>query len=449
MRVVIIGGGEVGFHVAKALSEENFDITVIDISPEKCRRASENLDVIVVEGNGASPKTLVEANVSEADYVLCLTRVDEVNLIASQQAHELGATKIIARLRNQQYTTRHSIIRPEKFGVDLVIHPERAATEEIIRLIHHPYAVQAMDFESGRLKMLGVYMDKTCASFLNRPLGEIALENNHFKFGIIAVLRNSETHVPWADFKFEIGDCIYFIVKAEDEPNLLGMLCKEAQEVKRVMILGGSKIGRSLAEELKDTYSVRLIEENRKKAEYIAHTIDDIMVINGDGTDIEFLKAENIQDVDSFIAVTENEKTNLIAGLLAHHMGSGQTITHVTKTEYIPTIQEIGIVSVISKNLSTVNSILREMHSDISNASVTTFEEIDVDVIEFQPEKGSRAVEAPLRELDFPADSIVGMINHHGKLMLARGDSQMTVDDIALVFAKPKAIPKLKKLFSA
>lgn len=449
MRVVIIGGGEVGFHVAKALSEENFDITVVDIDPEKCKRASETLDVIVVEGNGASPKTLMEASVSEADYVLCLTRVDEVNLIASQQAHELGARKIVARLRNQQYTTRHSIIRPEKFGVDLVIHPERAATEEIIRLIQHPYAVQAMDFEGGRLKMLGIFMDKTCANFLNRSLGEIATENEHYKFGVIAVLRNGETHVPWADYKFDLGDCVYFIIKAEDEHNLLAMLCKEVQEVNRVMILGGSKIGRSLAEELKDKYSIRLVEDNRKKAGYIAHTIDDIMVINGDGTDIELLKSENIQDVDSFIAVTENEKTNLIAGLLAHHMGARQTITHVITTEYIPTIQEIGIVSVISKNLSTVNSILREMHSDFSNASVTTFEEIDVDVIEFQPEKGSRVVEAPLHELDFPSDSIVGMINHHGKLVMARGDSQLTVDDIALVFAKPKAILKLKKLFSA
>ena len=147
MKVVIIGGGEVGFHVAKALSEIDYDITVIDIDPDKCRRASENLDVIVVEGDGASPKTLIEANVGNAHYVLCLTRVDEVNLIASQQAHELGADKIIARLRNQQYTAKNSIIRPEKFGVDVVIHPEKAACEEIIRLVHHPYAVQAMEFE--------------------------------------------------------------------------------------------------------------------------------------------------------------------------------------------------------------------------------------------------------------------------------------------------------------
>ena len=137
MRIVIIGAGEVGFHVAKSLSQDDHDITVMDISASKCKRASENLDVIVVEGNGASPRNLSSANVQEADYVLCLTRVDEVNLIASQQAHELGAKKIVARLRNQQYTTRDSTIKPEKFGIDLVIHPEKEASSEIVQLIRH------------------------------------------------------------------------------------------------------------------------------------------------------------------------------------------------------------------------------------------------------------------------------------------------------------------------
>ena len=166
MKVVIIGGGEVGFHVAKALSEEDYDITVIDLDPVKCRRASENLDVIVVEGNGASPNTLNDAKVGEADFVLCLTRVDEVNLIASQQSHKLGANKIIARIRNQQYTTKESIIRPEKFGVDIIIHPEKAACEEITRLVKHPYAVQVMDFESGRLTMLGLKIDSDCEKYI-------------------------------------------------------------------------------------------------------------------------------------------------------------------------------------------------------------------------------------------------------------------------------------------
>ena len=174
MKVVIIGGGEVGFHVAKALSEEDHDITVVDIDPLKCRRASENLDVIVVEGNGASPNTLNEAKIGDADYALCLTRVDEVNLIASQQAHKLGVNTIIARLRNQQYTTQDSIIRPEKFGVDIVIHPEKAACEEIMRLVKHPYAVQVMDFEAGRLIMLGLTIDQA-DQMIENAIGGISI----------------------------------------------------------------------------------------------------------------------------------------------------------------------------------------------------------------------------------------------------------------------------------
>jgi len=450
MKVVIIGGGEVGFHVAKALSEENYDITVVDIDPVKCRRASENLDVIVVEGNGASPKILTEASVGDADYVLCLTRVDEVNLIASQQAHKLGANKIIARLRNQQYTANDSIIRPEKFGVDVVIHPEKAASEEIMRLVKHPYAVQAMDFEAGRLTMLGIHIDGDCGNFKSKPLGEVCLESSHFRFGVIAVLRGMETIVPWSDFTFKDGDIAYFIIKTEDIENLLGLLCKEVTESHRVMIIGGSKIGRSLAQSLpSDTVNVRLVDYNRPKAGQISHNIDESMVIYGDGTDIEFLKSENIQDVDSFISVTENEQTNLISGLLAKHLGAKQSIIHISTTEYIPTIQEFGAGAVISKNLSTVNSILRELHTDVTEIPVVTFDEIDVDVIEFQPEPGSPVTQRPLKELNFPEDSIVGIINHHGKIRIAHGTSILTEDDTALVFAKPKAVSKLKKLFGS
>ena len=450
MKVIIIGGGEVGFHVAKALSEENYDITVIDIDPYKCRRASENLDVIVVEGNGASPKTLTEAHVGDADYVLCLTRVDEVNLIASQQAHKLGANKIIARLRNQQYTDHDSIIRPEKFGVDVVIHPEKLACEEIMRLVKHPYAVQAMDFEAGRLIMLGLCINDSCENLNGKPLGKVSLENSHFRFGVIAVLRGQDTIVPWADFEFQEGDIGYFIVKKDDVENLLALLGKKATETHRVMIIGGSKIGRSLAKLLpSETINVRLVDNNRPKAGQISHTIDESMIIFGDGTDIEFLKSENIQDVDSFIAVTENEKTNLIAGLLAKHLGAKQSIIHITTTEYIPTIQEIGVGAVISKNLSTVNSILKELHTDVTEIPVVTFDEIDVDVIEFQPEAGSPVTQRPLKELNFPENSIVGIINHHGKIRIAHGTSILTEDDTALVFAKPKAISKLKKLFGS
>ena len=448
MRIVIIGVGEVGFHVAKALSEENHDIVVIDIDPAKCRRATESLDVIVVEGNGASPRNLSVANVQDADYVLCLTRVDEVNLIASQQAHELGAKKIIARLRNQQYTTRDSIIKPEKFGIDLVIHPEKEACKEIVQLVRHSYATQVMDFEGGRVEMIGIRLDEN-SPIIGKSVSDICEEDQNFKFGIITVLRDGESHVPWSDYIFKFNDTAYFIVKTKWLESLMHLLGKEATPTNSIIILGGSKIGRSLAEELEKEMTVRLIERKRDKAEWLASHLKETMIIHGDGTDVELLKSENIQDADSFIAVTESEQTNLLSGMLAHHLGVKQSVIHVSTTEYMPIVQEIGVGAVLSKNMSTVNSILRFIASDETETSVMTFDEIDVEVIEFNPEPGSKVTKLPLEKINFPEDSIVGMTNHHGTLSIARGSTQLSDEDNVLVFAKSQAVPKLKRLFES
>lgn len=448
MRIVIIGVGEVGFHVAKALSQEDHDITVIDIDPSKCKRASESLDVIVKNGNGASPRNLSEAEVDSADYVLCLTRVDEVNLIAAQQAKELGAKKIIARLRNQQYTTRDSIIKPEKFGINHVIHPEEEACRDIVQLVKHSYAIQATDFEGGRMQMIGVRLDSDCP-IIAKTVGGVCDEERDFRFGIVAVLREGESHVPWSEFEFKESDTVYFVIKTDRLESLLYMLGKEATQTNSIAILGGSKIGRSIAKRLENDLTVRIIENNREKAESIATGLNNTMVIHGDGTDVELLKAENIQDADSFIAVTEKEETNLLSGMLAHHLGVKQTIIHVSTTEYMPIVQEIGLGAVLSKNMSTANSILRFISSDQTETSVTKFDEIDVDVIEFRPEAGSLVTKNPLKEVKFPEDSIVGVINHHGNLSIARGSTQLTDEDSVLVFAKSNAAPKLRKLFES
>ena len=446
MRIIIIGVGEVGFHVAKALSQENFDITVIDMDPLKCRRATEHLDVIVVEGNGASPKNLLKANVEGVDYVLALTRSDEVNLISSQQAHVLGAKKIIARLRNQQYSERDSIIRPEKFGVDLLIHPEKVVCEEIVRLVCHPYAKHIMEFEGGRLLMIGLRINADC-KIVGSSVKSLCESCTDFKFGVVSVKKNGNTVIPWSDFIFEENSTVNFIVKTNRLENLLELIGIPAVKTKRIMISGGSKIGRSLAEELQDKMSVRIVENRRDKAGIIANQLQNTMVIHADGTDVEFLKSENVHEIDSYIAVTENERTNLLSGFLAHHLGVKQAIMHMITTDYLPIIQEIGIGAVVSKNMSTVNSIIREIRSDQSEVSLITFDELDVEAIEIMPEPGSRVTQFPLSEIDFPKESIVGVINHHGHLSIARGDSQLTHEDTVLAFAKNKAVPKLRKLF--
>jgi trk system potassium uptake protein TrkA len=227
----------------------------------------------------------------------------------------------------------------------------------------------------------------------------------------------------------------------------LDLLNITSSEANNIMIVGGSKIGRTLAEKISQDYNVRLIDYNRPKAGHISTKLEETMVVYGDGTDVEFLKAENIEEIDSFIAVTENEKTNLISGMLANHLGAKQSIIHVVNTDYMPTIKEIGFGAVISKNLSTANSILRKLHSDISETSVETFYEIGLDAFELQPEEGSEITSKPLNKLNIPKDSIIAMINHHGKIGVAHGNSQLTEEDIALVFARPESRDKINKMF--
>ena len=262
-------------------------------------------------------------------------------------------------------------------------------------------------------------------------------------------MRDGESHVPWSDFIFKHTDTAYFIVKKERLNSLMYMLGKEATETKSVVILGGSKIGRSIAQELEEELNVRLIDSDREKAEWLASNLKQTMILHGDGTDVELLKAENIGEADSFITVTQNEQTNLLSGMLAHHLGVKQAVIHLSTTEYMPIVQEIGLGAVISKNMSTVNSILKFISSSKTESPVTTFDEIDVDVVEFSPEPGSRVTTSQLKDIKFPEDSIVGVINHHGQLSIARGESQLTDEDTVLVFAKSNVVAKLRKLFES
>jgi len=446
IKTVIIGGGDVGFHLAKGLSEENFDTTVIDISLEKIRRISESLDVIAIQGDGTSPQILKEAGVHDADIVIAVTRIDEVNLIASQLAHELGARKIVARLRNTEYTRKDTIIHPEKFGIDKVIHPEMAATREIIRLVMQTAATSVVDFEGGRLQLIGIRLDNGCP-LIGIDLSTVRENNRLFHFSAVSVMRGQETIIPHGDLKFKLNDICYFLVKKKEVSNLLEMVGKPIRETRDVMILGASKIGRAVARRLQDHIHVRLIEENMEKAQLIANQLEKTLMLNGDGTDIDFLRSENVDDMDSFIAVTQNEQTNLLSALLAKHLGARQSIVHVSTTEYIPVIRLIGLDGVISKNICTVNAILEYIKSD-DNVLITNFEDIEVEALELSPAPGSRITQHVLGDLKFPKACVVGSVNHHGHISIPAGDTQITEEDTVLVFALPEVIPKVERLFS-
>ena len=446
MKIVVIGAGEVGFQLSKVLSEEDFDITIIEISKERVQRASENLDVITVRGDGASPDILREADVEKADIVVTVTRVDEVNLIASQLSHELGAKKIIARLRNTEYSEKGSLIRPERFGIDKVIHPEMAATAEINRLVRQTSATSIVDFEGGRLQLIGIRLDNGCP-IIEQSLDAVQSRNGSLAFNAVGIIRGKDTIVPHGKTEFEINDICYFLVRKEQVENLMYMVGKPVRETRNVMILGGGKIGRAVAYELQEEINVRLVEKNRDKAQMLASELNKTLVLNGDGTDIEFLRLENLEELDSYISLTENEQTNLLSALLAKHLGARQTMIHVSTTEYIPAMKMIGLDAVVSKNMCTVNEILEYIKSD-EKLVVTNFEDIDVEAIEFSPESGSKITQKPLGEISFPTASVIGAINHHGHVSIAHGDTQITEEDSVLVFCQPAVLSKVEKLFN-
>ena len=446
LRIVIIGAGEVGFNLAKELSQEDHDITVVDLNPEKIRRASETLDVNTLEGNGTSPFILRQAHVESSDIFLALTRIDEVNLVACQMARKLGAKTIISRLRNTEYSSPKAIIEPAQFGIDEVIHPELAAVEEVERLLRQSSAIDVKEFEDGRLQLVGVRLEPS-SPLLDRTVGDVSAARNAAPHIVIAFDRGGNHFSPTYDTRYQAGDIVYVLGEARHASNIVTMLGKPHREVKRIMILGAGKIGRQMALRLQDDLTVKLVDSNKSKAWEIAPTLEDTLVLHGDGTDIDFLLSENIDEMDSFIAVTQDEQTNLLTGLLAKQLGAQHVIVHLATTSYLPIARRIGIDAAISKNMATVEAIMRVIKSS-RQRSVSSFEDIELDAVEIVAEEGSRITSKPIKNLSLPQGVILGAVMHKDSIEIPGGESRIMSGDRVLVFTLDSAVEKIQKFFS-
>ena len=446
LKIVIIGAGEVGFNLAKELSREDHDITVVDNKAEKVKRASETLDVNTLEGNGASPFILRSAQVDRADIFLALTRIDEVNLVASQMAKKLGARTVIARLRNTEYTSPKAIIEPAQFGIDEVIHPELAAVEEVERLLRQSSATDVKEFEAGRLQLVGVLLEPSSV-LVDRTVADVSSARNAAPHMVIAIDRGGNHFTPRSSTTYQAGDIVYVLAEAGHASSIVTMLGKPSREVKRVMILGAGKIGRNLASRLQDDLNVKLVDANKSKAWEIAPSLTETLVLHGDGTDIDFLLAENIDEMDSFIAVTQDEQTNLLTGLLAKQLGAQHVIVHLATTSYLPIARRIGIDAAISKNMATVEAILRVIKSS-GERSVSSFEDLDLDAVEIVTQAGSKITKKPLRDVGLPDDVVLGAVMRGDQIEIPGGHSRILSGDRVLVFARDDEVEKVQKYFS-
>lgn len=447
MKIVIIGAGEVGFHVAKSLGELDYDISIIDIDHAKCARANEHLDVIVTQGNGSDEQILKDINIAEADYVFCLTDSDETNLISSLQCHNLGAKKIIARLRDLDYSRNGNALPPEKFGVDIVIHPEDEVAKEIITLVRHPYADKFYEFEGGKAVLFSKKINHR-SKLSGMTVDEFHKMNIEFKSLIVAVIRGEKMTIPTTTFKFEPEDYIFFFVRSKNLNQLLEGLGIENSQSKRIMIAGASKIGRRIASLLEDEMSVRLIEKSKEKATQIANNLDKTIVLNSDATDVEFLKGENISEVDSFIAVTEDQQLNLLAGILSKQLKAKHSIIHVTNPDYVRNMSDLGIGSIVSKNTVSVNAVIKSIRIDQKEHVIQLFSSLDMEAIELIAEKDSKAARLAVSNLNLPYGCIVALVNHNGHIKIPAGDFQICENDTVLIFCINSKIREVSKIFS-
>ncbi|MCH8954614.1 Trk system potassium transporter TrkA [candidate division KSB1 bacterium] len=447
MRIIIIGGGEVGFHLAKIFSKEGHQIVMIEPDREKISRVEESLDIMAVQGSGSSVETLVEAGIKDAKLVIAVSAIDEVNIIACMLAEKFGVPQKIARVRNQEFTNPNAVLTPKQLGIDMIINPELETAHEIFWLIRRSAATDVIEFANGSIQLVGLRLDSK-AKIISRQFKEVSLSLPELTFRTVAIFRNGRTIIPTGEDYFISGDQIFVVSKTESVPDLLELCGKTDDRIENIMILGGGKVGRLLAKELeKDkNMNIRLVETSRSKSQIIAEQLEHTLVIQGDGTDVDLLASEGIADMDAFVAVTDDEELNIITSLLTKHLGVRRTITMVSNADYLPLINSIGLDVAVDKGLITANAIARFIHRG-EVVSVATLRGIDAEAIELVAQKGAKITKRTLRDTKFPDGAIVGAVTRDGEVFVPVGDSSIEANDKVVIFALPKAVANVEKMF--
>lgn len=448
MRIIIIGAGEVGYHISKFLAGEAVDVVVIDQDKTKLRRISDELDVAVIEGTGGSPEVLREAGADKADILLAVTNSDETNMVSCMIAKALfRIPRKIARLRNFEYLNNKVILSSENLDIDPAISPELEVAEAAIRLVGIPYAAEVEDFEEGLIKVIGfrVYSD---SPLKDKSLKKIR-KSLETRFIIGAVMRGTDVIIPTGDTIIKENDVVYVPVRKPDLSDTLTSLGGEFRPAKSLMIAGGGRIGFSVAAKLESQpgMTVKLIESNAERCKFLAGNLSSSIVLNGDGSDQKLLEEENISDMDVFLAVSNNEELNIMSSILAKRLGVNRVISLVNRTDYVDLAASLGIESVLCPRLITASSILRYIRrGDIR--SLTAIADNKAEIIEAGISASSALCNKTLAKAGLPRNSLIGAIIRNEFTTIPTGQDVIQDGDRLILFALSSAIRPLEKVLS-
>ncbi len=446
MKIIIAGAGDVGCHLARMLSGDNHEITVIESDRKLLGDVAAVADLLTVEGDCTSFATLRKAIVRKADLFIAVNHEEERNIISAILAKQMGAKKSIARIDHNEYLEPNNKEVFINLGIDYLFYPEKIAARRVIKLLGHTATTEYVDFSNGKLSLVVFRLDPS-SELVGHTLLSFTEKQQPLSYRTVAITRDGRTIIPHGNDTYMEGDMVYIITKEDSVKEVMAFSGQSNIDINNLMILGGSQIGQRIALELQDKVNIKLVEYIADKAYKLAETLDSTLIINEDGRNIEAMMEEGLSNMDAFVAVTGRSETNILAAMLAKRMGVKKVIAEVENLNYIKLAESIGIDTIINKKLITASNIFRfTLSTDVQAIKCLTGSEAEV--LEFIVKPNSPATKAKVKDLDFPSEAIIGGIVRGDKVFIAVGNTEISAYDRVVVFAMPNTIAKIGKYFN-
>ncbi len=451
MNIIIVGAGKVGFTLAEHLSGEEHDVTVIDQNDETIRHASDALDVMCIKGNGASPEVLKRAGVAESDFFLAATSLDEVNMLCSLAAKQLGAKYTIARIRDVEYTENLASFQRD-MNIDMVINPEYATAVEISQLLRFPNATNVEHFFRGRVELLGNTLQEG-DHIIGKSLSEMSRKLKSQPFLFCVAVREQKIIIPNGHFVPQEGDQLYVIGSPVGIARYYRLIGRSMQRVQSVFIVGGSRIAHYLADMLLQMQvRVTIVEHSEERCRFLSEQLPKALILHGDGTDPELLASEHFINHDAFVALTGRDEDNLLISLYAQQQGIKKVVAKCNRDNYVSIVHSAGLESVVSPKLITVGRILRVVRGQQNRkgsvmVALHRFSEHDAEAMEFEVKHEVRHLNTALKHVSLKPGVLIAAILHKGNVIIPNGNSVIVPGDRVIVISHGQLIQEFNDIY--
>ncbi len=447
MHIIIVGGGGVSYELARNLSEKDQDVVVIEKNEEKARRFKEALDVMVIEDNGANAAVLERAAVKNADMLVAVTQSDEVNVIACMVAKQYEVPITVCRIRNPEYVGDSSVLTPQQLGIDVVINPEKVAAMEISKMLHFPDASEIEYFNHGKVMMVGITVGKE-AGITGVPLRNLPLNPDAVIVGIKDP--KGKFIVPGGDDIVHPGNKIYLLGKSKTLKDISSLLHHEKKRISQVTIMGGGIIGVQLAQLLENSkqhFDIKIIEKDAERCEELCRDLNRTLVLEGDATEIAMLEEEDTSRADAVVAVTGDDRSNIVVALLARQFGVSKIICEVMRPHYVPVYSTLGIDSVINPRILAASQILRLTRKEDAVAFSLLQDEM-AEVVEIVLPENAKVTNKRIANAQLPRGMVIGSIVRDNEVIVPRGETMLLPGDHLVIFAVPEVSAILDRFFA-